>query len=60
MDKLLGTWTSFLGLGLGFWTLDKKSGPWIRNLGAWTRNSGAGGLDKEFGGLDKESGALDK
>ena len=31
-NELLGAWISDLGLGLEFWTLDKKSGPWIRIL----------------------------
>ena len=44
LDELLGVWISDLGLGLGFWTLDKKSGPWIRISGAWIRISGT--LDK--------------
>ena len=26
LDELLGAWTSILGLGLGFWTLDKELG----------------------------------
>ena len=40
LDELLGAWTSCWGLGLVIWTLDKKSGPWIRNLEPWTSTLG--------------------
>ena len=35
LDKHSEAWTSILALGLGFWTLDKNSGPLIRILAMW-------------------------
>ena len=56
LDKLLGAWISNLDLRNEIWTLDKKSGPWIRILGPWTSNLGAWtsnlGLGLVIGGLD--------
>ena len=51
LETNVGAWTTILGLGLGFWHLDKHSGPWIRmpDFG----EAILGSLDQEFWILDE-------